>query len=119
MKKLFFIFFFQSFFLHTYAQTGCISGDCVNGQGTYVWPNGCKYVGAWENGHMEGAGEYTSAAGQILIGEFKNSYYIGKATNPSLTNKNYKQGSSPLNNTHVYDINFTGNNEGFKTNLKV
>jgi len=29
--------------------TGCIEGDCENGQGTYTWANGDKYVGEWKD----------------------------------------------------------------------
>jgi len=36
----------------------CVSGDCINGQGTYVWPEGDKYVGAFIDGMREGQGIY-------------------------------------------------------------
>jgi peptidoglycan hydrolase-like protein with peptidoglycan-binding domain len=45
--------------------TGCIKGDCENGQGTYNWPNGDKYMGNWEEGKMTGQGTYTWADGSI------------------------------------------------------
>jgi hypothetical protein len=34
----------------------CISGDCVNGLGTKIWPNGSKYIGEFENGQINGKG---------------------------------------------------------------
>ena len=40
MKRLLLISLLLPFF--TIAQTGCISGDCENGYGTYVWPDGEK-----------------------------------------------------------------------------
>ena len=38
------------------AQTGCVQGDCVNGQGTYTWASGGKYVGDWKDGKRTGQG---------------------------------------------------------------
>ena len=32
---------------------GCISGDCDNGLGKYVWKNGDYYYGAWKEGKKE------------------------------------------------------------------
>ena len=28
----------------------CVSGDCVNGQGTFIGTDGSEWSGAWENG---------------------------------------------------------------------
>ena len=32
------------------AYAECIKGNCKNGQGTYTWSSGSKYVGEWKNG---------------------------------------------------------------------
>ena len=37
-------------------KTGCISGDCENGHGTFTWANGGKYVGEWKDGKQHGQG---------------------------------------------------------------
>ena len=37
---------------------GCISGDCENGQGTYIWNDGEKYTGEWKNGVRHGQGTF-------------------------------------------------------------
>ncbi len=34
----------------------CQKGDCVNGEGTYIYENGNKYVGEWNDGLMHGQG---------------------------------------------------------------
>ncbi|HNI11243.1 MAG TPA: hypothetical protein PLL93_08870, partial [bacterium] len=41
-----------------YAQrTGCVSGNCENGEGTYVWSSGTTYAGEWKNGKQHGKGK--------------------------------------------------------------
>jgi len=42
-------------------QTGCISGNCQNNFGTYIWKNGNKYVGYWKDGKRNGIGTMTWA----------------------------------------------------------
>ncbi|TAF63927.1 MAG: hypothetical protein EAZ55_12530 [Cytophagales bacterium] len=66
-------------------QTGCISGDCENGFGTYVFNNGDKYVGQWLNGERHGQGTYTWSndgdyAGDSYTGDFKNNKRSGVGT---------------------------------------
>ena len=85
----------------------CISGDCANGYGTYVWENGDKYigeakdnilhgqgtytfgsgpnkgdqyVGEYKNNVREGLGTYTFTSGAKYVGEFKNEVYEGQGT---------------------------------------
>lgn len=36
----------------------CIKGDCYNGRGTYLFPDGGKYDGQWVQGRMHGKGTY-------------------------------------------------------------
>ncbi len=60
------------------AKSGCISGDCQNGFGTYVQQNGDKYVGTFKLGKYEGQGTYTFAEGHEYIGEFKDGKYHGQ-----------------------------------------
>ena len=50
----------------------CISGNCVNGQGTFTWGNGDKYVGEWRNDMMHGQGTYTYSNGTIVKGPWIN-----------------------------------------------
>ena len=50
----------------------CISGDCVNGLGTYTRANGDKYDGAWKNDKKEGQGTYTWTDGVTKTYIYKN-----------------------------------------------
>ena len=61
----------------------CISGDCVNGIGTFTWDNGNKYVGEWKDSKRHGQGTYTGADGRnsfIYIGEWKDGKKHGQGT---------------------------------------
>ena len=62
------------------AQTGCISGDCQKGTGTYKWEDGSTYSGKYKKGLRTGSGVYTFASGEKYTGKFKNDYYEGKGT---------------------------------------
>ncbi len=61
-------------------KTGCISGNCSNGFGTYVTKKGDKYVGTFKSSYFSGRGTYTFAAGDVYEGEFKNGTYEGQGT---------------------------------------
>mgnify|MGYP001326126984 CR=1 FL=1 len=58
----------------------CIKGDCYNGQGTYVWANGAKYVGGWKTGAKHGKGISTFANGDKHVGGYKNGIFKGQGT---------------------------------------
>ena len=77
MKKIF-IALFCCVALVGYGQ--CISGDCENGQGTYTYANGDKYVGEFKDGLKNGKGTYTFASGNKYVGKFKDDKYNGKGT---------------------------------------
>lgn len=51
----------------------CISGDCINGNGTYKWESGATYTGEFRNGTRDGYGQYTFHNGDVYIGEWQNS----------------------------------------------
>lgn len=36
--------------------SGCISGDCEEGQGIYLWAGGSRYEGEWKKGNYHGSG---------------------------------------------------------------
>lgn len=60
-----------------------------HGEGTYIWKNGDKYVGNWENDKMSGYGEYTYANGKFKNGIWDNGIYLGTVQEVSSRNKNY------------------------------
>ena len=65
----------------TALKTGCIKGNCVNGKGTFIWPNGDRYEGDWVNGQRTGQGKYFySSGGGVYTGEWKNNNRHGEGT---------------------------------------
>ncbi len=56
----------------------CINGDCIDGYGTFSYPNGDKYVGNWKNGDKEGQGTLTLANGINYVGGWKNGKRSGQ-----------------------------------------
>ncbi|MBF0518658.1 MAG: protein kinase [Nitrospirae bacterium] len=60
---------------------GWCEGNCVDGQGTYIWPNSDKYIGQWKDRKRHGDGEFFSWADGIKYkGGFKNDMYDGQGT---------------------------------------
>ena len=51
-----------------------------DGQGTFTYPNGEKYVGDWKNGKYHGHGTFTYPDGNMYVGEFKDDDMEGKGT---------------------------------------
>jgi antitoxin component YwqK of YwqJK toxin-antitoxin module len=60
--------------------TGCIKGDCENGQGTYTFTNGNKYVGEYKDGKPNGQGTFTYNDGDKYVGEYKDGKRNGQGT---------------------------------------
>ncbi len=59
----------------------CIKGDCINGQGTFTWESGDKYVGEWKDGKRHGQGTQTQQIfGSKYVGEWKDGAPHGQGT---------------------------------------
>ena len=67
-----------------------------NGQGTYTWSDGCKYLGEYKDGRMNGQGTFTTGKwkyeGQKYVGEYKdikrwNRIYYYKNENGNIIGK--------------------------------
>jgi Sel1 repeat/MORN repeat len=78
MKKIILLFSLL-FALTTLAQTGCISGNCQNGQGTYAFENGDLYTGTFENGNYTGYGVYFYKNGTVTKGTWQNGKLVKKS----------------------------------------
>jgi hypothetical protein len=63
--------------LKNIANNYCITGDCVNGQGIQVYPDGGKYIGGFKNGLSEGQGTLILPNGDKYVGQFKHDRFQG------------------------------------------
>ncbi len=67
----------KSTFLKEGSVSGCISGDCKNGFGKFVYNNGF-YEGNFKNGYRNGTGKYFYDIGDFYQGTFKDNKFNGK-----------------------------------------
>ena len=44
----------------------------MHGYGTYIWPDGRKFIGMYLNGKKNGEGEYRTKSGVKLKGNWRN-----------------------------------------------
>lgn len=58
----------------------CVAGNCMDGQGTFVYPSGAKYIGHFQRGEIDGLGVCYYTDGSKYSGEWKNRYPDGKGT---------------------------------------
>jgi pimeloyl-ACP methyl ester carboxylesterase len=56
----------------------CVDGDCINGQGTVVFPDGLKYSGGFSRGSFHGYGLFTSPNNLSYNGEWLNNKMHGQ-----------------------------------------
>jgi len=60
---------------------GCKSGNCITGTGTYEFPSGNRYTGAFKDKKRNGQGSFFFANGDTFEGIFlENDYYSGTYT---------------------------------------
>ena len=67
-------------FLPELGYWGTWKDDKKNGRGTYVWPNGQKYVGGWKDNLKNGKGVLYATNGLILEGTWVNDKLNGLVT---------------------------------------
>lgn len=73
MRRAFsFTLLIYCFTLLSAQNSACISGDCENGQGTYVYRDGSKYSGAWKDGTKHGRGILEYESGGYYNGQWEN-----------------------------------------------
>jgi hypothetical protein len=76
----------------TNIQSGCLSGDCKNGQGVFAYPDGSKYEGQFVNGKFEGQGIFHFANGDTYQGQFKENFPDGQGTRTYAANGHQETG---------------------------
>jgi len=62
------------------SKIGCVKGNCVDGEGTYIFPSGNIYTGEFKNGKYNGHGTYTFSDGKKYIGELRENKFNGSGT---------------------------------------
>ncbi|MFM9948377.1 MAG: caspase family protein [Saprospiraceae bacterium] len=62
------------------SQTGCISGDCINGKGIHIYGSGAVYIGEFLNGEIHGIGACYYPDGSKYQGEWVHRYPEGRGT---------------------------------------
>jgi hypothetical protein len=62
------------------ASAVCVQGNCTNGHGTAVLPDGSKYVGEFREGVRSGRGSMTYPDGTKYVGDWQNDKPHGKGT---------------------------------------
>lgn len=55
----------------------CVEGNCTNGVGTKIWPDGKKYQGHWKNGKRHGQGTMTLPSGKVKRGQWRDGRFMG------------------------------------------
>jgi len=73
----------------------CIKGDCNNGQGTWEFKSGDKYIGEHKNGRANGQGTYIFTNGDKYVGGHKDDQRHGQG---SLTTANGSKHIGEFNN---------------------
>ncbi|MCB9309437.1 MAG: caspase family protein [Lewinellaceae bacterium] len=79
-----------SFTIIQNANSTCITGNCFNGKGTYLYSDGSKYTGTFSHGKPHGSGVYTYKDGHIYQGEFYNGKKHGLGKEAYRTKDVYK-----------------------------
>ena len=56
-----------------FKDSGCITGDCKNGYGVFIYPNKNKYIGEYKDGLKNGFGIEVDPKGNYIYGNWKNN----------------------------------------------
>ncbi len=59
------------------SSANCLSGNCYNGKGTFVYPSGAKYIGEFRKGKIHGTGILFFSNGNKYDGNWVNQYREG------------------------------------------
>ncbi len=61
-----------------FAQQGCIQGNCRQGYGIFIFGDGSRYTGSFEDGYIHGLGIYESPGGEKYTGNWIRQKRWGK-----------------------------------------
>jgi len=106
-------FILFAFIINTPLHAQCVVGDCSDGNGTYLYPSGAKYIGSFQNHKAHGVGKLLFINGDIYDGEWnmhvrqgrgrlisKNNFeYVGDFS----ANQFHGKGKITFNNNDIYD----------------
>ena len=105
----------------TALKTGCIKGNCVNGKGTFIWPNGDKYNGNWKNQKPHGLGTFKWVNGTKYIGDWEFGIQNGQGTVTWANGDKYiggrKNGQADGQGTFIFANGITQSGEWKNGNL--
>ncbi|MEO1262413.1 MAG: caspase family protein [Bacteroidota bacterium] len=71
------LLFFCFFVMQNEANAQCISGNCKDGTGIYMYPSGAKYIGQFKDGEIHGVGTCYYSDGSVYRGEWAHRYPQG------------------------------------------
>ena len=80
MTSRFLFFLLLGLFTSVQLSAQCISGNCIDGKGTYVYPSGAKYIGEFANGEIHGIGVCYYTDGSKYAGQWSHRFPQGKGT---------------------------------------
>jgi hypothetical protein len=64
--------------LWTFAQQGCILGNCRQGYGTFIFEDGSRYTGEFQDGYIHGLGIFEAPDGEKYTGNWIRQKRWGK-----------------------------------------
>ncbi len=64
----------------TNIQSGCLAGNCIDGEGVFAYPDGSKYEGQFMEERPDGWGTFHYPNGDKFTGTFQSGYRHGKGT---------------------------------------
>lgn len=84
-KNTFLFFLLTCNIISAQDKSECISGDCYNGTGTYIWYDKKgkpyeKYIGNWKDGAFNGYGSYYYSSGSVYEGNWEQNVKQGQGT---------------------------------------
>ncbi|KAK9682795.1 hypothetical protein RND81_10G096900 [Saponaria officinalis] len=92
--------------------TGQWVDNVGNGDGKYLWNDGCMYVGQWCNGMKTGKGRFSWPSGATYEGDFKNGYMDGNGTYTASNGDTYR-GLWVMNMKHGHGIKHFVNGDSY------